>query len=990
MAIFKTRARTLDLLGRQQIAGIPTAINELIKNAHDAYANNFAIDFIRKRKLLILRDDGLGMSKEVFENCWLTLGTESKCANAGVASPPRDPNKEARPILGEKGIGRLAIAAIGPQVLVVTKDKLDPASKIVVGFVNWELFELPGINLEDIFVPVEEYDHIPNAEDLRHIVYKSKDVVSKLYDEGKLLLDDKNRVSATLDMFDPSVCELLESLPGRFPLDSQSGGTFFFISPTDETLISDIEGDKDFEATKMQKMLMGFHNTMLPGHPEPSLNIDFRDYRDDDCSYQNIIDPEHFFTPEDFETADHHFIGEFDSYGQFNGNITIYGEKTFNHTIVWRGNNFRETLCGPFSLNLAYLQGTQKSSRVNSEDYQRIKAKGDKFGGLYIYRNNIRILPYGNSDYDFLDIEKNRSKRAATYFFSYRRMFGAIEIADRGKSNLVEKAGREGFIENKAYRQLRSILKNFFVQLAADFFGTDSLQSEYYNQKKEEYNKFRKALEAREKLKAKKKSEFARSLDNFFEKLTDRIFEKDVSSMLSGFENEIRSISLAADPDAISQNIIEAENSVYCKINKYKQKISVPPPCGFALTEDLRRDYGTYLDEFSALERNLFASAWDKIDELVTHATDDLKIEISKRRRLEKAVIRISKDAVALNTTKQQETTKLVDEISNRIKFVTSDLLEELGKQVEKVKSGFLQLSLETEDFDLVEERKKMENEIETVSVRNTIVMDRIIRQLESFYIERAEDGEYITNDQIADATSERLDDLQNNLQADLELSQLGLAVGILHHEFNSTVNSIRQSIKDLRAWSDVDKKVESIYKNIKVNFEHLDGYLNLFTPLNRRLNRRREEISLMDIKHFLLDLFQNRLERHSVSLKHTYGFEKYTLNGFRSTFYPVFVNIVDNAIYWMSQNESNNRTVRLHADSEGVYISNNGPTISVQDSQRIFDLRFTRKPYGRGLGLSISRDVLRDEGYELGLVPSKGDMTVTFKISKTESKSGR
>lgn len=38
-------------------------------------------------------------------------------------------------------------------------------------------------------------------------------------------------------------------------------------------------------------------------------------------------------------------------------------------------------------------------------------------------------------------------------------MFGAIEIADREHSGLVEKAGREGFIENKAYRQLQAILK---------------------------------------------------------------------------------------------------------------------------------------------------------------------------------------------------------------------------------------------------------------------------------------------------------------------------------------------------------------------------------------------------------------------------------------------------------------------------------------------------------------------------------------------------
>ena len=78
MAQFKTRARALDLLGRQQIAGIPTAINELIKNAHDAYADKFDIDFLRCNNLLVLRDDGLGMTKEEFETRWLTLGTESK------------------------------------------------------------------------------------------------------------------------------------------------------------------------------------------------------------------------------------------------------------------------------------------------------------------------------------------------------------------------------------------------------------------------------------------------------------------------------------------------------------------------------------------------------------------------------------------------------------------------------------------------------------------------------------------------------------------------------------------------------------------------------------------------------------------------------------------------------------------------------------------------------------------------------------------------
>ena len=66
MATFKTRARTLDMLGRQQIAGIPTAISELFKNAHDAYADHVEIDYYRSDNLFVLRDDGIGMSHEDF------------------------------------------------------------------------------------------------------------------------------------------------------------------------------------------------------------------------------------------------------------------------------------------------------------------------------------------------------------------------------------------------------------------------------------------------------------------------------------------------------------------------------------------------------------------------------------------------------------------------------------------------------------------------------------------------------------------------------------------------------------------------------------------------------------------------------------------------------------------------------------------------------------------------------------------------------------
>ncbi len=171
MAKFKASARTLDMLGRQQIAGIPTAISELFKNAHDAYADNVEVDYYRSDGLFVLRDDGLGMTEQDFKERWLTLGTESKLQTSRLAPLPKDPDKLERPILGEKGIGRLAIASIGPQVLIMTRAKRpDGLQNLVTAFINWTLFELPGIDLDDVVIPMTNFPGgtLPSMADIKN------------------------------------------------------------------------------------------------------------------------------------------------------------------------------------------------------------------------------------------------------------------------------------------------------------------------------------------------------------------------------------------------------------------------------------------------------------------------------------------------------------------------------------------------------------------------------------------------------------------------------------------------------------------------------------------------------------------------------------------------------------------------------------------------------------------------------------------------------
>lgn len=984
MAKFKARARALDLLGRQQIAGVPTAINELFKNAHDAYADNVEIDYFRKNHLLILRDNGLGMTKNDFESRWLTLGTESKFSNRKTPPPPKDPNKSERPIMGEKGIGRLAIASIGNQVLILTRAKRPNEShKIVAAFINWSIFELPGLDLDDVVVPIREFDDLPSEMEINQMKKEITDSLSELVKSDDITSEDAERITETVNSFKVSPKGVNSNLVGNFDLGNDNG-THFYISPVDETLNHDIDGDRDSqEATKIEKMLVGFTNTMTPGHPEPLIDLAFRDYRSDDGRYFNILDKEQFFTPEDFELADHHFQGAFDEFGQFSGMIKIYNEKTYEHKINWKGNTYKQTECGPFKINFAYIQGRLNQSVIDPENHSRIYAKSEKFGGLYIYRDNIRILPYGNSDYDFIDIERNRTKSASYYFFSYRRMFGVVDISRNENYKLNEKAGREGFIENKAYRQLQDILKNFFLQLAADFFRDGSgPKTEFWAQKRTERQAYYKALERRDKQAKVRKEKFQQSLNTFFDSLSNNQFKNELEELLQEQERQFAVISTIEDPEEASQALIDRELEARKQIEAYKQKIKVPQPKGFTISRETRKDYEAYADEMQRMESGLFQEAVSKIDDYVEDYITRLNIEISKRKRLEQAVDFISSEAKKAASGKEKEAKEAVSEITAKVKELANELMIDLDNQIREVKDRFKNISVDSsEDFDLVQERKAMEADILQGKERVTGTLERVIKQLQGIYWDKGQDNEIITSDQITDAMAEELDELKERIHADIELSQLGLAVGVIHHEFNSTVKSIRGSIKDLRAWADVNENLDGVYTNLKINFEHLDGYLNLFTPLNRRLYRNREDIGGLEVKTFLLDLFKPRLERHNIQLKHTKAYTKKKLHGFRSTFYPVFVNVVDNAIHWLNQSNPEEKIIRLHADEKAIYISNNGPEIQARDKQRIFELGFSRKKSGRGMGLHISREVLKTENYNISLDTPREGTTVTFKI---------
>ncbi len=980
-ATFKARARTLDMLGRQQIAGIPTAISELFKNAHDAYAHRVEIDYYRGDRLLLLRDDGLGMTRNEFLDRWLTIAASSAAArrSRGRAHAEGQP---PRPVLGEKGIGRLAIATIAPQVLVLTRARRgNELSDLTVAFLNWRIFECSGLDLHDIRIPLRTFrgGTLPDGGEIAGMVDSFRNSNARL--RQHVADGDWEPIEDSLAQFTADPRGIDQHL-GKPSLSREGHGTHFYLLPTSDRLCYDIDGDPNSgAASPLEKALLGFTTPFLEKEGTPVIRTAFRDHKTDGTC-EDPIGEQEFFTRSEYEDADHRVSGRFDAYGQFEGSISVYGEVVDGHVINWRGGRGRPTTCGPFSVRFAAVEGAARHSTLPSVEHARMLRKTGRIGGLYIYRDGVRIQPYGNTDYDWLEIELRRSKSAAYYYFSYRQMFGFVEIDSTNNRELHEKAGREGFQENKAYRELRSILQSFLVQVAADFFREEGVHGERFISHKRELDEAERHRRARAKKVSAKRAKLRRDLTAFFESMEG---ESPLEAVMQlGLDAEAKVRQAGRDPDAgnAAREILRIERDVTRTLVELETRYRVPKP-RIGMSKALQKEWRDYQEAFEDI-RSSIRDIRDSIEDVVTEEVAKAGVNLRARDRVESALSDMAQRARKQAKEGRGSVEEKVDQISAGARDVARSCVLDVESAIRTVLADFSRFDLgDLDDKSVVAERAALEARITEAIENASETLDSLHSQLSA--IDWTGDSSVV--DQLA-AVEQSNVTLREQATADLQLAQLGMAIEIISHEFGAAIRSVRSGLRSLKAWADVNEELKSLYQSIRGSFDHLDGYLTLFTPLQRRLYRKAVDIRGWEIHEFLTNLFAQRLARHNIELVRTDAFAEAAVRGYPSSFYPVFVNLIDNAIYWLSgQNERLGRRIELDVSGNVFLVSDSGPGVHARDREDIFDVGFTRKPGGRGMGLHISRQTLREAGYDLTLEARSTDRGATFLIGPIQDR---
>ncbi len=943
---FRTKARAVDLLGKGQIADLPTAITELWKNGYDAYADNLSAEIYLetyrdvKSPTLIMTDDGKGMSQtDIFER-WLVLGTDSKSRTKLLDTEGEETLwKKPRIKAGEKGIGRLSVAFLGNPMLMLTKKQ---GHSLQALFFDWRLLENYNLFLDDVNIPVAD---INSTDDFHKVFEELKSSFLENFEKendvnGNLIWEETQSDLAQEIKESVSNCFLPQfliekSLNGIMDIDDDHGTKFIIFEPIDQIIdLTKNEEDKLEDNNFVLSSLSGFTNAFI--EDKSFVNTSIPIFKDED-NYEVDFLTSHgnFFTAKDYDLADIVIDGVFDGNGKFTGKLRIYDETIEHHYINPRKKDKRN-FYGKLPIKLGYSQGEEKSSRLDEISFKKIKDKVTNYGGLYIYRDNFRVLPYGRANADFLKFEERRSKRIGTFYFSYRRMFGYLGLTRNENSKLKDKSSREGLINNQAYRAIEIDLISFFVDLAQEFFGDKARQSIFLD-KKEELNNRYLAISADNKRATEEKKAFTRSL-------------RDYPIKLEKYQNEYKELLLKLEKKTNATEVLYSDiESILDRLQTLDiefQNLIPKIPKRYQPTD-------TQLDRLDRYEAKLIAFT-DTIKrdslELMTRVKEklevkELKMEFTKNYQKYNGALEkiITSNRVTLKAQ--------FDKLSKEFSFRTRRIIDDLNFDKENIIAS-------------IDSKASVLNQTEKLYSKFNYLREQIDKEIVPLVEHLNKLSFDIDEELVQGAYKAEYESIKYKWEQTRETAQLGVAVEIIDHEFNQLYAKINKTIERLSLQSDLND-IEQ-FQFLKQNFSQLEDKYDLLSPLYRVAGVTPKIIKGSILIDYLKNFFGNRFNSYNIVIESSPDYFNHTIEIKEPVIHTVYINIINNAIYWMRNKESRKIFLDYNSDTGEIIICNSGFKIEEHRLEKIFEMFYSNRPNGRGIGLYLAKQSLNENGFDI------------------------
>ena len=236
------------------------------------------------------------------------------------------------------------------------------------------------------------------------------------------------------------------------------------------------------------------------------------------------------------------------------------------------------------------------------------------------------------------------------------------------------------------------------------------------------------------------------------------------------------------------------------------------------------------------------------------------------------------------------------------------------------------------------------------------------------------------------DHTQVELEKSRENLLQAEKMALVGKLAAGMAHSIRNPFTSVKMRLFSLNRSLELTEAQEEDFEVISDEIRHIDTIVQNFLEFSRPPKLQLQRISPSTVVDMACQLLEHRVRAYDVGVKIWRGENLPEIEADPDQLKEVLVNLVVNACEAMGNGGRIDIRERLEALADQssaavIEVSDNGPGISPELKEKVFQPFFTTKEEGTGLGLSIATRIVGEHRGTIDMTSAPGQGT-TFVIT--------
>ena len=226
------------------------------------------------------------------------------------------------------------------------------------------------------------------------------------------------------------------------------------------------------------------------------------------------------------------------------------------------------------------------------------------------------------------------------------------------------------------------------------------------------------------------------------------------------------------------------------------------------------------------------------------------------------------------------------------------------------------------------------------------------------------------------------IESINTQLQVSERLAAVGRITAGVAHEVKNPLNSMRLWLENLKESlpAEADGAALQAVHVLDVEIDRLDAVVKRFLDFSRPIDMRLEPTQLADLLREVLEVAQPQLQKANVQVARLLPIGIPEVFVDRDLLKQAVLNLVLNAVEAMPTGGQLQLTLSRRGEMAEITVGDTGKGIPTEDRQKVFQLFFTTRPGGSGIGLASTFRIVQLHNGSINFTSEVGRGT-TFRI---------